>query len=356
MRDHSVGVSPLVRRAWHAVGLARTAEAGMLGVGAGLAAAAGAIASGAPVGDAAIWIVALLAGVPMGLAWLVEMRPHQAALAQRIDDRLRQGGALVTAWEVESLDRRGSLGRLLGERLRRELRLPTVLAAATPNSIPLLAVPLLGVLTLVLALEDRPSAPESVGAMAGVIGGVAGALEEALDVSPGEISGEEADRLRELTQKARALGLAAERAGTDPERRADLTRQMDELAQSLEEEAQDLQASPEVARALDRALAHCDSVREGLESGEPSSGGAAFDPAIGEAEDPGLAQDGEQGTIPAAAETDPPENDREGPSLLGPEAGVAGGVALGPWWPDRHAGVVRRYVEFRREKASDRSE
>lgn len=374
------GIRPLVRRAWRAARLARTAEAVLLGLGAGLLAAAGAVASGG-AGGAATWGPAALAALPMGIAWLVEMRPRTGAIARRVDLRLRLGGALVAAWEVEE-GRAGGLGRLLGEQLRQRLTPAAVLRAAIPNSTPLLAAPLLGFAALAAALEQRPAPLDPLAGTDEVLAGVSSAMEEAVDAAldglgDGEVSSEQADRTRELADQARGLAHRAESMGRDEELREEVAQQVGELARDLERAARDAEGLPELEAALERALMLTDAARLAYEDLEPpaeedpdgaggEAGGEAGGPAGSDAAaalgdeppdaagPPPLAPDGPIGTM-----SGPPggASGQDSPILVPPPSpGAPGGVAAGAWWPARHAGVVRRYVEERRGSASDTRE
>ena len=93
-------VTPLVRRVWTATRLACTAEALLLGSGLSLLTLAAAWSSGAGSGWTALSL-ALLAGVVFGITWRIEQRPQLQGVAQGVDEGLRLGGALVTAFESE---------------------------------------------------------------------------------------------------------------------------------------------------------------------------------------------------------------------------------------------------------------
>jgi hypothetical protein len=358
-----LGVSPLVRRAWHGVGMARSAEALMLGLGAGLLAAAAAVASGGTTTDGTLWVVALIAALPMAAAWLIEMRPRVAAVARRIDRGLHLGGGLVAAWEVESHGRPGRLGLQLGRDLRRGLRVGAVLRVALPNSMPLVAAPLIGVAALVMAQGGRTEPVDPLRSVGAVIGGVTGALTEARDqalesLARGEVEGEVVEDLNRLLRDARDLSGTAGHLDDEPERREALVQGVRDLTRGLESALERQGAQPKVAGPLERALALADAA--GL-AGEGEPGPAASpenDPEHGsgsssaEGSGPGdtlgaldtLAKDGAEGTMFAPSGQQGAPGGDSGALPTAPGAGTPGAVELGAWWPERHAGVLRRYL------------
>lgn len=364
--------------------MARIAEAVMLGLCAGLLAAAAAVASEDTVGSMTVWAVALIAGLAMGAAWLIEMRPRPAEVAGRIDHGLRLGGALVAAWEVETHGRRGRLGLLLGKNLRGSLRVGTVLRAALPNSIPLVAAPVIGVAALFLALDGRAQAEDPLASVALVIGGVSQALGEARDqaldqLSKGELDSDAVSDLNHLLRDARELAGQAERLDREPESRTEVINQVQRLTRRVEQALERHAAQPELARPLERALAIADAACLACESERGSDPAAGSDPRP----DGSVARDGEANPIHAGDQ--PPleasSAAREGPGAgaasadqdglakgggegtmsgprgqqgapgadstvpTGPGAGTPGGVELGAWWPDRHAGILSRYLD-----------
>lgn len=384
------GVRPLVQRASHAAGLAHAAEAVLVGVGAGLFAAAGAVASGG-TGPLATLVPSLLAGLSMGTAWYLEVRLAVGSVARRVDGRLRLGGGLVAAWEVEERGG-GRLGFLLGRQLRARLGVRSVLAAAIPNSIPLLAVPLLGAASLVLAIGGRPTPPDPMAGLPQVLDGLAGAVEGALDAAMdglggGEVSEEEAEEMRGLASEARSLAHEAGRMGQDPARRAEVRARIERLSDGLEEAARGAEQRPDLAGPLEQALTLSDVARLAGEDspslgeskgtdpghgpgqrdsqvagtlGSPDGAGGA-NPASGGGSETGdggppLANGGGDGTMSAQPGGFAGQDTSHSASPSIPAADSAGGVALGPWWPERHSGVVRRYVEARRTDSPDPNE
>lgn len=377
-RDGDLGVGPLVRRAHHAVHLAHVAEGLLLGLGAALLAAAAGVQAGVDAVD--LWSIALLAGIPMGLAWRCEVRSSHGRLVRRIDRDLHLGGALVVAWEVECEGRSGALGHVIATQLRRRLRLPLVLRAALPNSAGLLAAPIAGAALLLVALESRPEPPDPMGSIAQVLGGVTAGLEDAEPSSgralaEGDLSLEDRAELQRLTANARQLTWEAERLGDDPHKRDELREGVADLARELEEFAERVAGHAELDGRLEQTLAMADAAERAttagtagpdpgrsttdLVAGAPGGSGAGGGAAAVPEQDPGeggLANGGPQGTIVAPhGQVSGPQGPDSAP-LPGPEGRAAAGVSLGPWWPERHAGVVRRYVERRRDEDPGSSE
>ena len=309
-------------------------------------------------------------------------------VARKLDRRLRLGGGLLSALEVEE-GRSGRLGLLLSKNLRGRFALRTILAAAIPNSTPLLAVPLIGVASLVLALGSRPVPPDPMSGVPQVLGGLATAVQEAVDAAmeglgEGEVTSEEVEQVRGLAAEARDLAYEAEHMGQDPGRREELSARVERLADGLEQAARGAEGRPELAEPLEQALTLSDMARlaggevpspepgsapepggseaqgAGQVAGSAGAPGGPDSAAEGGAEDgagsPPLAKGDGDGTIAAPpGGTGSQEPSQTAPRHVPPPA-YAGGVALGPWWPERHDGVVRRYVEERRKNASDPEE
>ena len=201
-------VTPLVRRVWHATRLACTAEALLLGAGLSLLTLAAAWSSGAGFGWTALGL-ALMAGTVFGTAWRIEQRPQLHGVARGVDEGLRLGGALVTAFESEQSGADGSLVRLLSLRVRSRVRVVAALRAALPNSLPFLAAPLLGTVVLLSVRSGGEEPPPPATFLAPALGAMADALAEAKrmgfeDVASGLTSQEDASLLADLEREARA--------------------------------------------------------------------------------------------------------------------------------------------------------
>ena len=365
-------VTPLVRRVWTATRLACTAEALLLGSGLSLLTLAAAWSSGAGSGWTALGL-ALMAGAVFGITWRIEQRPHLQGVAQDVDEGLRLGGALVTAFESEQTGADGPLLRLLSLRVRSRVRVVQALRAALPNSLPFLAAPLLGTVVLlsVRGGEEQPVRPVAI--LAPALGAMADALGEAKrmgfeDVASGLTSQESVSLLADLEREARALAEKGERSMPSREsgstQAKDLSEQLDRMEEKLEGHLERLDsdsagAVPEgVAtqkqgaprRAIERALAHLDSARHAL--GQASSGlPSGVDPEQGGgglgAEREGLGGAGEDNSAGSLASGD--ESGTMAPSPTTPESHPdstpgakprLGGLSGAGIWPARHRELV----------------
>ena len=128
-------VTPLVLRVWAATRLACTAEALLLGSGLSLLTLAAAWHSGAGSGWTALSL-ALFAGVVFGISWRIEQRPQLHRVARGVDEGLRLGGALVTAFESEQTGADGPLVRLLSLRVRSRVELFRLCVRPYPTLCP----------------------------------------------------------------------------------------------------------------------------------------------------------------------------------------------------------------------------
>lgn len=389
-----------MRNAWHAVGMARTAEALLVAVGLGLVTAAAAVAEGLPLRDPVTWCLAVAAGVAMGLSWFVDLHPRAEVLARRIDRTLRLDGALVTAWEHEARGAESTLATLLARRVRQRVRPSEAVRAALPLSGPILAVPFLGasLLAWVCGLQTDDGAVHVQPALTAAVGAFEDAERVAQEeLAAGAMSAADLRELAALTRRARELAAEGGRVGDDPARAGELRRDLEDLAERTEELAQDRAARADLARALDQAAACADAAREGLSAladdaetpaadrtgATPGSGGADREgdsagsgaarpgrsdgPSGGELGGGELAQSGADGTMSALSNADEASPTGPDPTVSDvareseaapdvapePAAGPTGGVALDRWWPARHATLAGRWVELRRARAED---
>jgi hypothetical protein len=365
-------VTPLVRRVWTATRLACTAEALLLGSGLSLLTLAAAWSSGAGSGWTALGL-ALVAGVVFGITWRIEQSPQLEGVAQGVDEGLRLGGALVTAFESEQAGADSPLLRLLSLRVRSRVRVVQALRAALPNSLPFLAAPLLGTVVLlsVRGGEEEPVRP--VAFLAPALGAMADALGEAKrmgfeDVASGVTSQESVSLLADLEREARALAEKGERSMPTREpgsnQTKDLAEQLDRMEEKLEGHLEQLDSDSAGAvlesaatpkrqaprRAIERALAHLDSARyalgqasSGLPSGaDPEQGGGGLG-----AEREGLGGAGEDNSAGSLASGD--ESGTMAPSPTTPESHPdstpgakprLGGLSGAGIWPARHRELV----------------
>jgi len=377
------GVGVLVRKAQRVVGLARTAEAVLLGAGVGLLTWAAAVSSGGAPGDPACWGTALASALLLCASWKIDLRPLPLRVARGIDRRLRLGGGFFTAWERERSGEGNDLSRLLSADLRHRLRSAEVVRAALPRSMPFLAAPLLGAAVLAAVLDTREMPGERLQIIAPVVAGVAAELRAAheqglREVREGILTRASMTALVAARRSARRIeGESAARAPDAAQRRA-LATNLDELAETLETLVRERPGSPSLRRRLaraatlaatvaDRARLAWNGARDPAGSGagnRPGSGGALpggrsagqqarLGSASGEVADdissPDLANAAGDGTMSAPdAGGGVPGTPRTPVPRTAPGEVRAGGVAVGRWWPARHADLVGRWVEDRR--------
>jgi hypothetical protein len=364
-----------VRNAWRAVRLARAGEALLLGVSGVLLALAAALRSGAALGEGASIAAALLTGAGLAGAWLVERWPRPAQVARLVDSRLGLDGALVTAFEGGAVADPAPLAALLDARVLARVRARDVVRAALPNSTPFLAVPFLAFALLGWCIERRPERADPRRAVAPLAQGLADELSRAVDagldaVEAGELGQPELQELMALEREGREL---ARRAGAHGASAQELDAAFAEVLEGVRDAARDMGTAPELTSALTRADALGEAARMGLEDALEGSGagraqeppragdGAREDPSgaggPGDGRDgaaggaggkpaPDLTNGGPDGRIPgrSPSATVPEDGDTPSPSADPEEAGVT----AGRWWPDRHSGVVGRWVEARR--------
>ncbi len=381
-------VTPLVRRVWTATRLACTAQALLLGAGLSLLTLAAAWSSGAGSDWTALGL-ALSAGVVFGASWRIEQRPQLHRVAQGVDEGMRLGGALVTAFESEQTGADGPLVRLLSLRVRSRVRVVQALRAALPSTLPFIAAPLLGVVVLV-SVRGAGEEPDRPGAfLAPALGAMADALAEAKrmgfeDVASGLTTQESVSLLADLEREARALAEKGERSMSTneagPTQAKHLSKQLDRMEEKLEGHLEQLDpdsaaSAPEGGvmpqreaprRAIERALAHLDSARHALSKASAGSGaGGAPEPgrgvlgaedgvadSAGEDKSPGsLASGDESGTIsPPPTTTEP--NPGSTPGSSPPRGGLSGAGI----WPARHrelVGAWARTLEAEDPEGSD---
>lgn len=387
------GVRGWVAQATRVQGLARAAEALLIGIAAGFLGASCALTCGGS-GPSTCLGAALFAGVPLALTWWIEKRPDPRKVARKADRTLRMSGALLTAWEAEG---RGARDSSISAELIRVVRTRTdplaIVRATRPSSMPLLALPIVGVVLLALTLEGRAEEQRTHPTNAAVMSQMAGAMAPVLDdafegLSQGELTSEQVLELRDAAAQVRAVAAEASRAQT-PEDEQAWRDELEKLVPKLEELAEEHLDRSAIVEGLEQALALSDVAGAGQEPQGPtlsqdpgppgesgvSPGGANVSsstsggPGTGETpsesgSDGGspLAADGPGGTIPASSgsatssgDADPADlsSDPSVSELTPGSAEAARGLALGPWWPARHAGTVRRYFERRQQDPSE---
>lgn len=346
-------VSAVVRGTRSALRAARAGESALFFAAGALLARAAAALSGVRADDPEGWALYALAGLLAALAWWLEHPVDGRALAGELDRRLRHQGALVTALELEARARAlSAMEALVRERVLERLRPKEALRATLPALFLPLAAPVCAGLLLALAVERTRESPAQSQAE---LGRLAAGLDAALGPAAGDAwSAEEAGTLdsRALRETLDLLDRGAEVArralepGADPaasreELRA-LERELAALSSRLPRPS-DLRAHVEEARAWSDALA-TELEREG---------GAGAPASIDAAASGGQPSGGASGALVAGGELERPSPvPARGPPAGGvqPASSTAPGSGEGSWWPPEYDGVVRRWVELRREE------
>jgi hypothetical protein len=320
---------------------------GLQGLCCGLAVAALALAAGIHGGarpeNSGLLLVALLTGALVVGAWAWEHRRPAREVARRIDRALAQDGALFTAWEVEGRERPGRLDRRLGREVAARSSGRDMLRAVLPTSAPFLALPFAAAALLFGVLEEArhvPSAFDLEALTRQVQEGLA-SLSAAGDLEGSPIlTHEQEQELRGLLGEMAELRRRLPREGLSRD-------ELDGVGQRLAELAAELADSEPARREFDRALSSLDAARMALEGREGGGPRGAAGPAAGEGGAAGsvgrsLASGAGDGRM--SAQEPPPA-----PSTSRPEAGVLGSRA----WPRGYESLIRRWVESRRQAASD---
>ena len=374
MAGSASAVRRVVRRGTLGLRAVRGAETALLGVAALASTLAAAVASGAALADAETWVAATLGALAAALTWWGEHRTRAADVARMIDARLRQDGALLTAWEVETRADASPLGRRLAERVGRALDPARALRSVLPSSVLPIAAPFLAVALLAVVL-DEAAGPRSTDASLRLAEGlatrVAAARERAVDgVERGELGVEPASELVALATRADALGQALERArrGANADGSgAEARRTMDELERGLASLAERVPPDAELARDLADARTWADALRAelgdrlGAAPGAAGDGGgdadrdaggdagaapgANPDRALASGPDQGKMSGPPDGAVDADAPPGPlPDGIDPDPAAGRPEAGAPAAA----WWAPEHDPVVERWIETRR--------
>lgn len=371
MGESARGATAIVRQALRAVAMARGAEAFLLGSSAFLLALAAAVVSGVDLGTRDAWGAALITGVCAAGSWWLERRPEPGRIAIAVDRATRQDGRLLTAFESEGRSPDSPITWLLSREVRERVQPRVAVRAALPNSMPLLALPFLAAALLSTALEARPGEEADLAFVAPLARGVSAELEQARDIAvtaarAGELSQGELREVLDLDGRARELANRSRSGALDP---AEVEEQMETLREDIERLARQSATSPLLAEALERAATYADGALMGIEQAlaefEPESAeGAARRSGTDEPEgapdlDSGSRSgSGEESTDSALANREPigtmsgqsaPGEPGEPEPQPGPgDSSPAGAVGSGPWWPQRFAGVVGRWVELQR--------
>ena len=335
---------------------------------------AAALESGARFGDGEAWGLAALCGLAVGGLWWVSHRLSRAALAARLDRRLRHGGALVAAYDAEVSgrveaepgpreQRANGLARLLCLRVLARLRHRDAQRAVLPSPALAVVAPLVGVFLLAAANDRREAVSTRTPAdPAALAAGLLAALDDARGaLREGEGNALEHEELFGLERRARDIAGALRLDPADPEAQ----RALEALDRDLERQGAregadaDLRRRLETARTwLDGASAAIDAHRsEGTEEGGPPSEPAGGNASPAETAEGGRASGGSAGGNPSTNPNDSPlEGDVAGGTIPEADALPGGGQPLeqgtaeaGRWWPARHDALVERWVDDRRE-------
>ena len=334
MRADSVrGAVLAARRRWL---LARWAESGLLGLGvAGASLAAASLSGAAPLSRGALQAAALCA-VLAALTLAVERRRSPQEFARRLDDRLGEGGALLTAFECESRDAGGDLAGLLVRGVVARLAPARLAATRTPLSPAFVALALLGATLAALAVDRAPAEPGGPTA-AGRARAVLGRIAE-LAQDPRALDHLDQDALARALQDLERLGDADLAAAP----------QVGAAAAALEVLVAPAEPRPSSSGRLDArtdalAQAALDRLRRGV--GTPAGGaGRGPEPAGRGSDEPALA-----GAAPGRTMSGSPEEPALPPTPA-PIPAAPGDPALAPapagrWWSRRHDAVIAAYVE-----------
>lgn len=307
---------------------ARIGEALCFGAAAGWATATAAIVSGAAPGVELLALSGSL-GVCTALTWVLGARTSEARLVRRLDDGLRFGGALVTAFEAERDARDGSVVRLLEERVRTRLRRDEALRSVLPPVSPPVVV-LLASVALWLAAGRVPAGEPPVDVAALVEGArlrVSAARGAALEeLEAGQLPSEEIEAWKEALAQLERLDLEAGPQG------------LEALDATLAERVPRAAAHPALAEPLAEARAQLDAARAELERRQPTV--APNEPGPVTRGDGELTNGAGNGTMPGSI--DPVEVPEFAPAQ--PSSG-AERAAWTTWWPDEYDALVRGWVD-----------
>jgi hypothetical protein len=282
---------------------------------------------------------AALAGVATGLASWQRVRASPAGVARLLDRRLGFDGALATAFEVAGAPGRGELAELLVERVGARLERGAALRAAWPSfAWPIAA--LCAAAALFAAGGELSPKPASR-TRAELVRELVSALEAAGQSVQGALVGAEPDAalakdLQAVLEAARELGPEPRESGV-----AELTESLEGLlSRASPKQRDDLLLAQGWLAALSGDLPASGAAgARGSETGSAAEAvtGASPEGTIGGSTPPsggGVASAGSsvnRGPDAPAGVTRPAGRS---------EAGTTADV----WWPERHDGVVSRWV------------
>ena len=336
-----------VRYARRGLASVRLLESVAVALAAATGAAAAAVFSGASLSQGGPWWAAALCALLTGATWGIELHLGGRALAARIDRALGQGGALLTAWEVEGGARVGRIGGLLARSVAEKVPARRMLRAVLPVSAPLFALPFAGATLLFLALEDVRSRPidDDLQLLSARVGDQLADFSQANRGAPPEGAEDLSQQeLSELAGLARAAGGLAAREPEGGEELEELRERIEALEERLPPESEIRSRLEKAEDTLDSALmalerARPEEDREGEEgSGAARETGGEVD-AFGSRPGSGLASDVVDVTMVNLE------------SHTSAEARTSErGVLSGPAWSEAYDAIVARWIASRREQ------
>lgn len=335
-----------IGRAYRTVVGVRVVESLLLGLAAVLVLWCALALEGLPTRGADVWVLSSVAFAAAAGSWFAAHGTNPSRLALAADRDLQWGGALKTAYEVEARTSASAVESLLLAHVRSELRPRAIRSAVAPNSVPVIAVPFLAM----ALFGSIRTGEESVGnEVPELLRRAMGELEAA-----GGASAELDDEVRRewgLAQtEARSLAEQIQRGAASENIDVGLS----DLERSLEELASKLPPDSELARDVARARENLDAARLGKPSAteEPGSEEAGSTPGdesgagVGGAQEGGVEPGSGGASGSSAVDGRPVPIDTSGTGEAERQVERAGGV--GRWWPARHDGVVRGWIELSR--------
>ncbi|MFN0009544.1 MAG: hypothetical protein ACKVXR_16720 [Planctomycetota bacterium] len=301
-------------------------ESSMVGLSAGITALAAAASVRVDPGDPQTKALLALVGILGALSWWMERSRDAASVARSIDRHSRAGGAVTTAFEIESIGDRSPVAAALVQSIAPAVSLRRFFSHEARSSAAVLAAPFFALALLAAVTEERRQPPGPSGTVSS--GSTFSARSAGLQ-----------DRIRELasvpglaSQDTEALGALAKRAErVDPGGREFVN----ESLEALEAELADL------ARRIEAVRGPASGAGVASSEGNGTMGNPA--PHIDRPSD-GSMRD-------TSASNPSPRPD----ASAAPASGAEGGVGSPRWWPERYDGVVERWIEARRAAAAGRS-
>ncbi|MFT5291195.1 MAG: hypothetical protein ACI8QS_002591 [Planctomycetota bacterium] len=346
----------------------RLVEGILLGIAFGCMTLAAALLSGLATARTDAIVLALAVGLIGGLTWVIEKRRGEPEVVRALDKRMRHGGALLTAWELEGDGVEQPLGKLLISNVLDRLRLKEARFALRPSLAPPVLLPLAGAVVLGLVLDSRgPLVEVQFLPLDGLDGQLGSLGDSAFDSrSDGKIDSKSMSEV--LVVRSEAQDLYTEiRLGDPPADAEERLRSLDELIGEL---APGVSGDPELARDLEQMRARLDALRGalgdtegtgGLESEGESGAEAGAEPGVGDSSDGGSSESG-----PGALAGDDPDGtmSRHNDSPLGagapnagdgddPRVGSERASAARVWWDRIDDPVVADWVETLRKNSTD---